>query len=85
MKKLKLMMITLMMCLMKNVVFGQWTYKTINSEFDGSFKKAYTQTNNSGYLMMEVGEPTYNDTIKINRPFLDIVCFFSYLLQQSII
>lgn len=70
MKKAKVTMMTLMMCLMTSVVFGQWTYKTINSEFDGSFKKAYTQTNNGGYLMMEVSKPTYNDTIKVNRPFL---------------
>ena len=70
MKNLKVMMMTLMMCLVTMVSFGQWTYKTVNSEFDDSFKKAYTQTNNSGYLMMEVGEATYNDTIKINRPFL---------------
>ena len=69
MKKVKLTMMTLMMCLMTSVVFGQWTYKTINSEFDGSFKKAYTETNN-GYLMMEVGDSTYIGTTKINRPFL---------------
>ena len=55
---------------MTSVVFGQWTYKTVNSEFDGSFQKAYTETNNGDYLIMEVGEPTYNGTIKINRPFL---------------
>lgn len=35
---------------------GQWTYKIINSAFDGSFKKAYTATNNNGVLMMEVDE-----------------------------
>ena len=70
MKNVKVMMMTLMMCLMVEVVFCQWTYKTIHSEFDGSFKKAYTETNSGGYLIMEVGEPTYNDTIKINRPFL---------------
>ena len=66
-------MMTLMMCLMTSIVFGQWTDETVNSEFDGSFKIAYTETINSksdGYLIMEVGEPTYNGTIKINRPFL---------------
>ena len=70
MKKVKLMMTTLMMCLITSVVFGQWTYKTINSEFDGSFKRAYTETNNDGYLMMEVGDSTYIGTTKINRPSL---------------
>lgn len=73
MKKLKMIMITLILCFISVVSFGQWTYKTINSEFDGSFKKAYTQTNNNGFLMMEVGEPLIlgekiGDTIK--RPFL---------------
>lgn len=34
--------------------FGQWTYKVINSDFDGKFKKAYTQIDNRGWLMMEV-------------------------------
>ena len=63
------MIMTLIM-LFTMVSYGQWTYKTINSEFDGSFKKAYTQTNNGGYLMMEVGNSTYNDTIEVKRPFL---------------
>ena len=66
MKKVKLTMMTLMMCLMTSVVFGQWTYKTINSEFDGSFKTAYTKTNNRGYLVMEVGDSAYNS------PFLSL-------------
>ena len=56
------MMMALMMCLVAN---GQWTYKTINSEFDGSFKKAYTATNNSGYLIMEVGDT-------ITKPFIGL-------------
>lgn len=56
--------------LFTTLTFGQWTYKTINSEFDGTFKKAYTKTNGGGYLVMEVGEPIDNGTIKINRPFL---------------
>ena len=70
MKKVKLMMMTLMMCLMTSVVFGQWAYKTINSEFDGSGKIAGTETNNGGYLAMGVGDSTYIGTTKINRPFL---------------
>ena len=69
MKKLKVMMMTLMMCLMTSVVFGQWTYKTINSKSDGPFKRAYTETNNGGWLLMEVGD-TYNGAIKSNGPFL---------------
>lgn len=77
MKKVKLMMTTLMMCLMTSVVFGQWTYKTINSKSDGSFKKAYTKTNNRGYLVMEVGDSAYNS------PFLSLwgscFCDASYI------
>ena len=83
MKKVKLTMMTLMMCLMTSVVFGQWTYKTINSKSDGSFKKAYTKTNNRGYLVMEVGDSAYNDTIKSNIPFLSLwgssFCDASYI------
>lgn len=37
--------------------FGQWTYKTISNGFDDPFKKAYTATNNNGWLAMEAGEP----------------------------
>ena len=78
MKKVKLMMTALMMCLMTSVVFGQWTYttlsslyyssfktaytKTINSKPDGSFKKAYTKTNKRGYLVMEF-DYTYNSPV----------------------
>lgn len=80
MKNLKLMM-TLMMCLVTSLSFGQWTYKTINSEFDGEFKKSYTKTNNNGFLMMEVGDPTYQDSIIIKRPFLAIQG--SYFCDES--
>ena len=62
---------------MTSVVFGQWTYKTINSKSDGSFKKAYTKTNNGGYLVMEVGDSAYNS------PFLSLwgscFCDASYI------
>ena len=63
--KVTVMMMTLMMCLMTSVVFGQWTYKTRNRKPDGSFKKAYTKTNNRSYLVMDVGD-TYNS------PFLSL-------------
>jgi hypothetical protein len=66
----KLSMIAVMMCLITNVVYSQWTYKTVKSEFDGSFKKAYTNTDNYGFLMMEVGEPNYDGDTLIQRPFL---------------
>lgn len=36
--------------------FGQWTYKTISNGFDDPFKKAFTATNNNGWLAMEAGE-----------------------------
>lgn len=41
--------------LIASLSYGQWTYKTIKSDFDGSFKKAFTETNNYGYLVMEAG------------------------------
>jgi len=49
---------------------GQWTYKTINSEFDGVFKKAYTETDNNGWLMMEVGIPDDDDSSGTKLPVL---------------
>ena len=55
---------------MTSVVFGQWTYGTSSGMYGGPF--AYTKTNDRGWLEMEVGDPTYNDTIKINRPFLTL-------------
>jgi len=61
--KIKLIMMVLLMVL-GSQSFGQWNYKIINSEFDGQFKKATTETFNNGYLTMEVGEP--------NRPFLGL-------------
>jgi len=36
--------------------FSQWTYKTITNGFDDPFKKAFTATNNNGWLAMEAGE-----------------------------
>lgn len=32
---------------------SQWIAKTIKSDFDGSFKKAYTKDSGGGYLIME--------------------------------
>ena len=70
MKKVMFMMITLMMCLSS---FGQWTFKTINNNFDEPFKKAYTKTNNGGFLMLVVGESKWiienSDTVEIKQPF----------------
>jgi hypothetical protein len=69
MKKIKGLMMTVIMCFIGSFVFAQWTYKTINSEFDGTFKKAYTKTDNNGYLAMEVGD-------SINKPFMGLVGSF---------
>lgn len=44
------------MCATTFMCFGQWTYKHIKSDFDGTFKKAYTQINNGGFLLMEKGD-----------------------------
>jgi hypothetical protein len=69
MKKVNVLVLTLFMCLTTIMTHGQWTYKTINSDFDGAFKKAYTEINNGGYLMMEVGTSSNDDTIQIIVPF----------------
>lgn len=53
---MKTRIITLAMFATTFMSFGQWTYKSIKSDFDGTFKKAYTETSNSGYLMLEKGE-----------------------------
>jgi hypothetical protein len=53
--------------LISTVSHSQWTSKTITNGFDDPFKKAYTETNNSGWLAMEAGTPQevveYSDTI----------------------
>ena len=75
MKKVKLMMMTLMMCLMTSVVFGQWTCGTSSGMYGGPY--AYTKTNNRGWLEMEVGDSAYN------IPFLSLwgssFCDASYI------
>lgn len=53
--KTKFTLLTLLL-LTTLTTFGQWTYKTISNGFDDPFKKAYTATNNSGWLAMEAGE-----------------------------
>lgn len=63
-----LIMITLMMCLVAN---GQWTNKIIHSDFDGSFKRSFTATNNYGFLMMEEGDT-------VNKPFLGLSGIYFY-------
>ena len=76
-------MMTLMMCLMTSVVFGQWTYETIpfgpsvpneareafnmNSESGSEIRLARTKTAYGGSLSMSVLEYTHNDTIKLIR------------------
>ena len=35
--------------------FAQWTYKTVDSPFDGSFKKAYAYSRGGGAVMLEDG------------------------------
>jgi|688.fasta_scaffold196595_3 hypothetical protein len=47
---------------------AQWSFKTINSDFDGSFKKAYTPISTTGYLFMEEINP--NDTANYKLPVL---------------
>jgi hypothetical protein len=46
---------TILAVLISMIGYSQWTFKTIKSDFDGTFKKAFTETNNSGYLFLEEG------------------------------
>lgn len=68
MKKTIIILVSILLFHIQSI--AQWSYKVIDSEFDGSFKKAYTETNNGGYLLMEVGSPDYDDTTEIKRPLL---------------
>jgi hypothetical protein len=61
--------ITLLAILMVSAnCYSQWTFKTINSDFDGSFKKAYTPISTTGYLFMEEINP--DDTANYKLPVL---------------
>lgn len=61
--------ITLLAILMVSAnCYSQWTFKTINSDFDGSFKKAYTPLSTTGYLFMEEINP--DDTANYKLPML---------------
>ena len=67
MKKVKLMMTTLMMCLMTSVVFGQWTYE-MDTDYYRVYPHAYTETIGFGLEMEDI--TTHIGTTKINRPIL---------------
>jgi hypothetical protein len=69
MKKLNLLISTLILCLTVQSSFGQWTYRIVKNDFDGAFKKCYTETYNGGYLIMEVGDTLVQDSAVIRRPF----------------
>ncbi len=66
MRKMNLFIILLL----TTVTYSQWTYNTITSDFDGTFKKAFTKTVNDGYLFMEEPEQNENDSIK--SPFIGL-------------
>lgn len=51
---MKKLLLAITLCL-ATATWSQWTSKTISNGFDEPFKKAYTETNNSGWLAMEVG------------------------------
>jgi len=57
---------------------AQWTYKTVNDDFDGLFKVAYTETNNDAYLKMELSDGDVAFFIKggyycDEKPLVDLV------------
>lgn len=35
---------------------AQWTYKTVNDDFEGSFKVAYTETVNNAWLKLQLSD-----------------------------
>jgi hypothetical protein len=35
---------------------AQWTYKTVSDDFDGSFKIAYTESNNDAWLKLQASD-----------------------------
>lgn len=53
---MKKLLFTIAISLASTSLFSQWTYKTISNGFDSPFKKAFTATNNNGWLAMEAGE-----------------------------
>lgn len=53
---MKSKIILLAILLITFTAHSQWTYKTISNGFDDPFKKAYTETNNSGWLAMQCGD-----------------------------
>lgn len=59
---MKKLLLAITLCL-ATTTWSQWSYKTISNGFDEPFKKAYTETNNSGWLSMEAG---YEETEVIN-------------------
>lgn len=51
--KMKKIFLAAILLIVSSVSYSQWTSKVIKSDFDGSFKKSYTQSYNRGYLVME--------------------------------
>jgi hypothetical protein len=70
MNNIKLGAVVLFTCISNIVTLGQWTYEVIDNKFDNKFKKAYTETDNNGWLMMEVGDPIFEDSVWVPKPFL---------------
>lgn len=77
MKNLKIMMMTLVMCLIGFTAMSQWTYKMIDNNFDEPFKRAYVyDSDNRGYIILEEGLPLPMDTTfenMVNVPYIRIM------------
>jgi hypothetical protein len=84
MKKIKLMMMTLMMCFVNAIAFGQWTHKSIDSDFDGVFKKSYTKINNYGYLAMEEGKSILVEDIRYDTTIISSDTVFGYMYKSFV-
>lgn len=50
--KKTILITALISCMYTANTYAQWTYKLINNDFDGSFKKAYTETIEDKYFMI---------------------------------
>lgn len=62
---------------------SQWIAKTIKSDFDGSFKKAYTKDSGVGYLIMEapVEEDSTSPFFALSGSyFCDDVAYIDFIL-----
>lgn len=65
--------LTMFILLLSLNSLSQWQYKVIKNDFDDPFKKAYTKTNNNGFLAIEEGEVQFEKSyLKLDS--LKLIC-----------